>query len=229
MPVSHQYKLLLLLTTTIKELRGDYSSIPVHRFEFLDFEDLEQRVDKNTQLTDVVGHLTAMSTVENQQMKGSSSTCKKRVLNIEDINSIPNIKENVEQIPKLELHGRNESNSPVLKKAVEEIRLMTSNSESETSFRYKLQVNVEDDTESTTFVIFDKEMEKILQVHISKIYTANQDHDKQLPVILNKIVGKDYVFRLKLNHFNLVSSWQNYTVNGIETKSLNKSPFQHLE
>ncbi|KAK1578847.1 hypothetical protein Q3G72_033559 [Acer saccharum] len=50
-PVSHQYKLLLLPTTTINELKGDHSSIPVHQFEFQDFENLERRVDDNTLLT----------------------------------------------------------------------------------------------------------------------------------------------------------------------------------
>ncbi|TXG48657.1 hypothetical protein EZV62_024532 [Acer yangbiense] len=129
-PVSHQYKLLLLPTTTINELRGDHSSIPNHQFEFQDFENLERRVDDNNLLTDVVGNLIAMSTVENQQVRGSSSTCKKWILQIKDI-SIPNINEKVEQLPTQELHKGNEATSLTLAKTIKEILLMTTNSESE--------------------------------------------------------------------------------------------------
>ncbi|KAK3221234.1 hypothetical protein Dsin_008259, partial [Dipteronia sinensis] len=50
-PVSHQYNLLLLPTTTMNELRGDHSSIDVHQLEFQDFENLEKRVGDNTLLT----------------------------------------------------------------------------------------------------------------------------------------------------------------------------------
>ena len=51
---------------------------------------------------------------------------------------------------------------------------ITYNKKNSSPFRYKLQVNVEDETGSTVFVIFDKEMEKILQIPISELYSDQQ-------------------------------------------------------
>ncbi|KAM7530685.1 hypothetical protein LguiB_034095 [Lonicera macranthoides] len=85
--------------------------------------------------------------------------------------------------------------------------------------RYKLHVQVQDETGKTTFVMFHREAEKILEFPNSQIFNSENINleDRGLPIVLNKIVGKTFLFHFKLNRFNLRLCYENYTVTKIQT------------
>ncbi|KAM7466024.1 hypothetical protein LguiB_013586 [Lonicera macranthoides] len=83
--------------------------------------------------------------------------------------------------------------------------------------RYKLHVQVKDESASTTFVIFDKEAEKILKVPVTQLYKGKNilESISSIPDGVTQIIGNTYEFQLKLNQFNLVKGLENYTVTTI--------------
>ncbi|KAM7522592.1 hypothetical protein LguiA_012494 [Lonicera macranthoides] len=85
--------------------------------------------------------------------------------------------------------------------------------------RYKLHVQVQDETGKTTFIMFHREAENFLEFPISQIFNSKNINleDGGLPIVLNTIVGKTFLFHLKLNRFNLRLCYENYTVTKIQT------------
>ncbi|GMY08050.1 replication protein A 70 kDa DNA-binding subunit A-like [Fagus crenata] len=73
---------------------------------------------------------------------------------------------------------------------------------------YRIQTEVEDATGSTTFILFDNEVEKIIP-KTAKELAEMQDEE------LEKIIGKEYIFQLHLDEYNLKYGRENYTVSRI--------------
>ncbi|XP_050254903.1 uncharacterized protein LOC126700757 [Quercus robur] len=79
--------------------------------------------------------------------------------------------------------------------------------------RYKIQLNVDDGTECAVFILFDKEAEKFLHTtarELSNKY-AIMNANSTLPNEIEKLIGKTFVFQLKLNDYNWKKGWELYT------------------
>ncbi|XP_015057538.1 uncharacterized protein LOC107003768 [Solanum pennellii] len=76
--------------------------------------------------------------------------------------------------------------------------------------RYKMHLKVTDRTADTTFILFNAVAEKLLDTsaHINKLTTTNND----VPVQVQSLCGKEFVFKLRLNHYNLKEGLENFTI-----------------
>lgn len=81
--------------------------------------------------------------------------------------------------------------------------------------RCKLQVQVEDSSGSTTFVIFDREAEHLLGIPTIFLLEKREDTASNCPPILKKIEEKQFIFQIRLNDYNLKERFENYTVHKI--------------
>ncbi|KAL0003891.1 hypothetical protein SO802_011452 [Lithocarpus litseifolius] len=80
--------------------------------------------------------------------------------------------------------------------------------------RYRIQLNVDDGTEHAVFILFDKEAEKLLHTtarELSNKY-ATMNANSTLPNEIEKLIGKTFVFQLKLNDYNWKEGWELYTI-----------------
>lgn len=78
--------------------------------------------------------------------------------------------------------------------------------------RYKIHVRVTDETGSTTLVLFNQEAEKLISSSASKFVTRLGVGNNTLPDEISKLVGKTFVFKIKLTDYNLKDGFENYTV-----------------
>uniref|UniRef100_A0A2N9IB38 Helitron helicase-like domain-containing protein n=1 Tax=Fagus sylvatica TaxID=28930 RepID=A0A2N9IB38_FAGSY len=81
----------------------------------------------------------------------------------------------------------------------------------------KIQTEVEDATGSTTFILFDNGVEKIIPKTAKELAEMQDENlnDNNLPKELEKIIGKEYIFQLRLDEYNLKYGRENYTVSRI--------------
>ncbi|KAJ0449938.1 putative transcription factor interactor and regulator LIM family [Helianthus annuus] len=83
-----------------------------------------------------------------------------------------------------------------------------------TILRYKIRVRVQDATGTISFVMFDKDVSKVIG------RSARDIHDQQLrdgeenvcPREVKQLVGKRYIFKIEISTFNLTSNYHVYTV-----------------
>ncbi|KAK4591323.1 hypothetical protein RGQ29_021498 [Quercus rubra] len=84
---------------------------------------------------------------------------------------------------------------------------------------YRIQVQVQDETNSTTFILFDKAAEKIISKTAKELAEMQEEilklDEKILPKEIQKIVGNEYLFQLHLDEYNLKYGKENYTVSKI--------------
>ncbi|XP_059436416.1 uncharacterized protein LOC132169397 [Corylus avellana] len=83
--------------------------------------------------------------------------------------------------------------------------------------RYKIQLEVSDITDSATFVVFDKEAEKLIGKTANELANMQDEdlNDNMLPREIEKIVSQEHIFQLRLNDYNLIRGSENYTVSRI--------------
>ncbi|PHU17294.1 hypothetical protein BC332_12989 [Capsicum chinense] len=80
-------------------------------------------------------------------------------------------------------------------------------------YRYKIHVKVEDNTGKTTFVLFNDVAEKILDTSAHKLFNKLSSLDNNdVPAHIQSLCGKDFIFKLKLNSYNLKEGLRNFTV-----------------
>lgn len=77
---------------------------------------------------------------------------------------------------------------------------------------FKIHIKVTDGTSSTTFVLFNMVSERLLDMSAKKILNNFSASQRDVPIELEALVGKDLVFKLRLNHYNLRDGFANYTV-----------------
>ena len=83
--------------------------------------------------------------------------------------------------------------------------------------RFRVNVQVEDPTGSTTVVLFNAAVERLLDVSARKIVNAMAPGDTSVPAELQPLLGREFVFKLKLNKYNLVDGLQDYGVSAVYT------------
>ncbi|WOH08102.1 hypothetical protein DCAR_0727539 [Daucus carota subsp. sativus] len=82
---------------------------------------------------------------------------------------------------------------------------------------FRVNVQVEDPTGSTTVVLFNAAVERLLDVSARKIVNAMAPGDTSVPAELQPLLGREFVFKLKLNKYNLVDGLQDYGVSAVYT------------
>ncbi|KAL1820544.1 hypothetical protein ACET3Z_015413 [Daucus carota] len=80
--------------------------------------------------------------------------------------------------------------------------------------RFKLTVRVEDSTAQTTFTLFNKEAEQIVGIPVDKIIDELPEGTNigEIPPVIRNIIGKRCVFDVKINEYNTVRGYEDYTV-----------------
>ncbi|KAL0010870.1 hypothetical protein SO802_005978, partial [Lithocarpus litseifolius] len=81
---------------------------------------------------------------------------------------------------------------------------------------YRIQVQVQDETDSATFTLFDKGAEKIISKNAKELAEMQEEtlklDENILPKEIQKIIGNEYLFQLHLDEYNLKYGKENYTV-----------------
>ncbi|KAK1388007.1 hypothetical protein POM88_016185 [Heracleum sosnowskyi] len=88
--------------------------------------------------------------------------------------------------------------------------------------RYKVMLAVQDSTANTSFVLFDRQVMKLINVSAQHILNNDQNASPDIiPPVLNNMLGKTYKFKVTLTSYNTVKKLEGYTVSDIEeVKSL---------
>ncbi|KAK1367292.1 hypothetical protein POM88_042853 [Heracleum sosnowskyi] len=82
---------------------------------------------------------------------------------------------------------------------------------------YRVTAEVEDSTSSTTVVLFDKHVMKLINVSAQHILTNDKNATQEMiPAVLNNMLGKKCILQLKLTSFNTVRGKERYTVTQAE-------------
>uniref|UniRef100_A0A7N2KKG9 Replication factor A C-terminal domain-containing protein n=1 Tax=Quercus lobata TaxID=97700 RepID=A0A7N2KKG9_QUELO len=79
--------------------------------------------------------------------------------------------------------------------------------------RYRLDMQVGDITEHANFVVFDKEAQKLIKVlgtQLSNMEEEDVDGDNIIPNSINCIIGKTYIFQVKVTAYNFFVRKQNF-------------------
>ncbi|MCE5166954.1 hypothetical protein HAX54_031103, partial [Datura stramonium] len=74
-------------------------------------------------------------------------------------------------------------------------------------------IKVKDRTGESTFVLFNDVAEKLLDTSTHKLF--NKLSSDNLPVQIERLCGKDFIFKLKLNTCNLKEGLENFTVSKV--------------
>uniref|UniRef100_A0A7N2M120 Uncharacterized protein n=1 Tax=Quercus lobata TaxID=97700 RepID=A0A7N2M120_QUELO len=86
---------------------------------------------------------------------------------------------------------------------------------------YKLQIQVKDHTGTASFVLFDKDAEKIIQKTAMELSSKNQEPNK-VPQEIQSLLGKSYTFQIKVDDYNVKEGWKVYTVTSVFKSESNK-------
>ncbi|XP_062101015.1 replication factor A protein 1-like [Humulus lupulus] len=79
---------------------------------------------------------------------------------------------------------------------------------------YKIHIRVMDKTGETTFVLFNVIAEKLLDTSAHKLFNRLSSNNN-LPTEIETLCGKDFVYKLRLNEYNLKEGLENFTVSKI--------------
>uniref|UniRef100_A0A2N9FJU1 ATP-dependent DNA helicase n=1 Tax=Fagus sylvatica TaxID=28930 RepID=A0A2N9FJU1_FAGSY len=236
-PIHAEKKIIFLLTTKIKELEETEISIPSHKFEFVDYDTILQRFNKHVQLSDIIGKVVGIGPIEHPYIKGSNVSMRNiNVITTEGNKirltlwgSIANqVEDNfctdnagpviivVTSLIVKAFKGENYLSSTsgtkvyinldipetarFMDKQVEDthsIQEMPRQFKSQRTIEEEMNINRRTITEITN-IVGDSD---------------NKEHEElDLPVQIENLIGKTFVFQLELNDFNLLHGWQFFTV-----------------
>lgn len=74
-----------------------------------------------------------------------------------------------------------------------------------------------DKTAETTFVLFNHVAEKLLDTSAHKLFNRLPLYSKDVLVEIQSLCGKYFVYKLKLNDYNLKEGLENFTVSKLFT------------
>uniref|UniRef100_K4C487 Probable purine permease n=1 Tax=Solanum lycopersicum TaxID=4081 RepID=K4C487_SOLLC len=67
-------------------------------------------------------------------------------------------------------------------------------------------------TGDTTFILFNAVAEKLLDTSAHKLFDKLTTANNDVPVQVQRLCGKEFVFKLRLNHYNLKEGLENFTI-----------------
>ena len=74
-----------------------------------------------------------------------------------------------------------------------------------------------DKTAETTFVLFNHVTEKLLDISAYKLFNRLPLYSKDVPAEIQSLYGKDFIYKLKLNHYNLKEGLESFIVSKLFT------------
>ncbi|XP_062104172.1 uncharacterized protein LOC133815333 [Humulus lupulus] len=77
---------------------------------------------------------------------------------------------------------------------------------------YKIHIKVMDKTANTTLVLFNVVAEKLLDTSAHKLFNELSSNNNDVPAEIQSLCGKDFVYKLRLNDYNLKEGLENFTV-----------------
>ena len=80
------------------------------------------------------------------------------------------------------------------------------------SHRFKIHINVKDNSGNTTLVLFNGVAKKLLDTSAHKLVNRLSKSESNIPPQIQSLCGMELVFKLKLSSFNLKEGLENYTV-----------------
>ncbi|XP_009789931.1 uncharacterized protein [Nicotiana sylvestris] len=78
--------------------------------------------------------------------------------------------------------------------------------------KYKIHVKVRDKTGNTTVVLFNAVVEKLLDTFAHELFNRLSLESNNVPPLIQSLCGKEFIFKLRLNNYNLKEGLENYTV-----------------
>ncbi|KAL0015166.1 hypothetical protein SO802_002235 [Lithocarpus litseifolius] len=80
--------------------------------------------------------------------------------------------------------------------------------------QYRIQLKVEDSSGMATFILFDSEAKKLLNISTKDLLNKSLEEPDEviLPVQIENLKGKQFVFQIQLNDYNLKYGWEFYIV-----------------
>ncbi|XP_074352579.1 uncharacterized protein LOC141691720 [Apium graveolens] len=86
-----------------------------------------------------------------------------------------------------------------------------------------INLQVEDHTGTTTVVLLNSTAERLLDVSAKKLINKMPEGDTSIPLELQALVSKEFMYKMKLNKYNLIEGLQDYGVSTVFT------PIEDLE
>ncbi|KAF3968342.1 hypothetical protein CMV_007749 [Castanea mollissima] len=225
-PVSNDLNIIFLLTTSVKECNEKSELIPMHAFEFATYDCINSRLNNNSYLTDIIGKLTAVGPIEQVHFdNGSTNIRNLQILLPEDKElKISLWDESAETITENDFKEDEGPyviivTSTIVKEFQGKLNLNTTSASKvyvnlDITQSYKLQIQVNDHTRTTSFVLFDKDAEKIIQKTAMELSSKNQEPNK-VPQEIQNLLGKSYTFQIKVDDYNVKEGWEVYTVTSV--------------
>ncbi|XP_074318341.1 uncharacterized protein LOC141655148 [Silene latifolia] len=240
-------------STFAKAMALEDSTIPIHRFDFVPFDNLDHRRDNHYILTDFpeVNTLTTIYSEKNGDFKHKAAIDE---ITQKDISTLLEYAETeykedlicyrtakVKCIPREKPWNYQSYFGCTSKPRHKASGLWcdTCKKPSETqTIRYRIELKVQDDTSTTSFVIFDKEAKKLIGQDALTLFDSqpiededDEDYNHIPDLLFNTFVGKKFCFKIKVadyNHglkrrksFNVIDISEkcfNETVNGEHTQ-----------
>ncbi|KAL4609737.1 hypothetical protein ACB092_08G003000, partial [Castanea dentata] len=72
LPVDNDFKIMFTLKTSIKEIKETDVDIPRHKFEFVDYNKINERFNKHVQLSNIIENVIGVGPIEQPCIKGSN-------------------------------------------------------------------------------------------------------------------------------------------------------------
>ncbi|KAK4588160.1 hypothetical protein RGQ29_019237 [Quercus rubra] len=162
-PIDNDIKIMFTLKTGTKEIKEIDVDIPRHKFEFVDYNKIHERVNKHVQLSDIIANVIGVGPIEQPCIKGSNVSMRN-------------------------------------------INVMT--------IEYRIQLKVEDSSGMATFILFDSEAEKLLNISAKDLLNKSLEEPDEviLPVQIENLKGKQFVFQIQLNNYNFNYGWEIFTI-----------------
>nr|XP_023914199.1 uncharacterized protein LOC112025746 [Quercus suber] len=278
--IAKKFKPLLQEGKFIKEIKDTDVDIPRHKFEFVDYNKIHERVNKHVQLSDIIANVIGVGLIEQPCIKGSNVSMRNiNVMTIEYWELVWGLQHNPieEEMMDIKLcmgdynlsstsgtrvyidldipetaefkYQLVENNQPIVqmpkqfkpqvtiqeemninRRTISEIKnIMWDSDNEETIFTcqgkiinididnsgwYRIQSKVEDSSGMATFILFDSEAEKLLNISAKDLLNKSLEEPDEviLPVQIENLKGKQFVFQIQLNDYNLNYGWELYTV-----------------
>ncbi|KAH0714993.1 hypothetical protein KY284_007898 [Solanum tuberosum] len=80
------------------------------------------------------------------------------------------------------------------------------------NYRNKIYLKVTDRTRDTTFTIFNVVAEKLIDTSTHKLFNKLTTANNDVHVQVQSLYGKEFIFKLRLNHYNLKEGLENFTI-----------------
>lgn len=92
--------------------------------------------------------------------------------------------------------------------------------------QFRVEIEVENDNRTTTFVLFDRDVRKLTHTTAEEISASEETKGEEssvlkiIPQCLTEIIGKTMEFQIKITEFNFKASNQTFTVYRITKENL---------